>query len=148
MKRGKSLWFLLLSHHGPSRLHRTFHLRVVGKDVYLCARCTGIFLGFITAFFLFSALSSATAFVLMALFPLPTAADWVTQTLGLRESKNWIRVGTGYLLGVAWGFFLSFLIGGNLKIFLYGLMVLAVYYGAIYTIARKTGMLRNYFHGR
>ena len=146
-KKGKSLWFYLLSHHSSSKLHRTIHLRVIKKDIYLCARCTGIFLGFVTSFFLFGTISSLAAFVMMALFPLPAAADWITQTLGIRESKNWIRVGTGYLLGITWGFLFSFLLRGYLSMFLCALLVLAIYYGVVYVIARKTGMLRNYFHG-
>lgn len=146
MKKEKSFWFFLLSHHPPHRLHHTLHFRVGERDVYLCARCTGNLLGFIASFFMFSALPTSIAFVLMALFPLPTTIDWVTQALGIRESKNWIRVGTGSLLGIAWGFLFLFLMQGIPEMILYAILVLAFYCLAIYAIAQKTGMLRNYLH--
>jgi len=145
-KKKENFWFFLLSHHPAQMLNHTLHFRVGERDVYLCARCTGYFLGFIVSFFIFSTLPSSIAFVLMILFPFPATIDWATQTLGIRESKNWIRVGTGYLLGIAWGFLFLFMLHGILEMILYAILVLVFYCLAIYAIAWRTGMLRKYHH--
>lgn len=77
-------WFC---HRMPSR---SFFLK--GRQFHLCARCTGLIVGPIVA-------------PLVALIPLPPAAgavallvlalDGSTQFVGWRESKNWVRFGTG-----------------------------------------------------
>lgn len=82
-------------------------LKLHGIELRLCARCSGYLLGF-TAPLLFSGLVadlSGTLGVrvqLLACFllALPYAVDWVTQSWGMRESSNEIRLATGVLLGM------------------------------------------------
>jgi uncharacterized membrane protein len=83
--------------------------------------------------------------VLLAVFPAPAALDWITQSCGLRESRNAIRIGTGYLLGIAWGLFFSSLASGLLHFFLTALIVLSAYIISIYAIARRSNLLEEYF---
>lgn len=69
-----------------------------GKQFPVCARCTGIYLGYLS-FPVFNfeliSLSYLQAFLLMA----PTIADGLTQAFMHRESNNVIRVTTGFLAG-------------------------------------------------
>ena len=146
-KKERRLLFFLLSHHSPKKLHRTIAVAFGGKKMYLCARCTGAcsgilstivlrFLGFVVPYFLYVPLVSA--------LPAPATLDWMTQSCGLRESKNVIRVATGYLLGVAEGLILLSLASGMLQLSLMVLAVVGIYFLMIYAVALKTGCLDSY----
>jgi len=103
------LLFLLLSHHRPEQLHRTIHVNFRGRNVYLCARCTGEYSGILSLFiaWFFGFEFPAWLYLpLISTLPLPSAFDWVTQSCKLRESRNTIRISTGFLLGITKGLFL------------------------------------------
>jgi len=141
-----SLLFLLLAHHETKNLHRTIHIRFLEKDYYLCSRCTGKYVGMLAvcvSFLLGSHISVWLHLLIMAFFPLPSTIDWITQSVGMRESKNWIRVLTGYLLGIAWGLLFLSLIKGMLHLFLCGILILATYLASIFIFSWKTGILKN-----
>jgi len=144
-----SLLFLLLSHHRPQKLHRTIHIHIKGRDIHLCARCTGIWAGIITAFLAFFFRLDLPAWLyvfLLAILPAPAMLDWVTQTCKLRESRNAIRVLTGYFSGIGWGIFFILLAKGMFHSFLVALIILGMYIFTIYIIARKTNFLDDYFN--
>ncbi|RZJ72978.1 DUF2085 domain-containing protein [Flavobacterium sp.] len=70
-----------------------------GKQFPVCARCTGIHLGYLAMpLFLFKVVS--LSWPLTVLFILPTAIDGLTQAYFTRESTNFIRFTTGLLAGV------------------------------------------------
>lgn len=144
-----SLLFFLLSHHKPEKLHRTIHIRLRGRNVYLCARCTGIYTGILSvlvAWFLgFFNLSEWLYLPLFSILPAPSIVDWLTQSCKLRESRNPIRTSTGYLLGISGGLFLLMLIKSMLYLFLQALAVLGGYFFSIYIVAWKTKFLDSYF---
>ena len=89
---------LLIEHHPPWLRDRCLCLHLKGRSVYLCARCTGTFLGFVAGYLIRSA---STSPYLMSLLALPALIDWGTQKLCLRESTNIMRVLTGFSLGLA-----------------------------------------------
>lgn len=143
-----SLMFFLLSHHSPKKLNRTIHIRIQGKDLYLCARCTGVGSGIISillAFFLGLSFPPWLYLLLLMVLPAPAMFDWVTQSCKVRESRNAIRIGTGFLLGIGWGLFFLLLARGMLHLFLFALVILVGYIFSVYLIARKTHFLDDYF---
>ena len=87
------------------RPDRSFFFR--GRQFPLCARCTGTAVGF-ASLPLFALhivhLDLAWAFLLL----LPAWADGTTQFFGWRESRNWLRLATGFLLGVSQVGFVAF----------------------------------------
>lgn len=89
----KSLHFVLC-HQKPER---SFFWK--GKQFPVCARCTGIYLGYLS-FPLFNFeiihLSSWISILLSA----PTLIDGLTQAFCKRESNNVLRLLTGLLAGV------------------------------------------------
>jgi uncharacterized membrane protein len=146
-KKEHRLLFFLLSHHSPKKVHRTIPVAFRGKKRYVCARCTGTcsgilstialrFLGFAVPYFLYVPLISA--------LPVPATLDWLTQSCGLRESKNAIRIATGYLLGATEGLALLLLVSGMLQLFLMVVAVIGIYFLMIYVVARKTRCLDSY----
>ena len=142
------LLFLLLSHHKPDKLDRTIRIRLRGKNVYICARCTGICAGILTilaAWFFGFSLPVWLYLPLLCIFPAPCAVDWVTQSCKLRESRNTLRVCTGYLLGICWGLFFLLLFKGMFYLFLHAVAILGAYVFLICIIAWKTGFLDSYF---
>ena len=142
------LLFLLLSHHRPEKLHRTIHVSFRGTDLYLCARCTGIYSGILSLFVAWFLGFDFPAWLYLPLFsilPLPSTVDWLTQSCKLRESRNPIRVSTGYLLGISGGLFLLMLVKGMFYLFLQALAIFGAYIFSIYVIAWKTKFLDSYF---
>ena len=89
-------WRLLLSHS------HWVEVRLNGRSLRLCARCSGTVAGFLAVLAPLSlmglkipAAAAPFCFVLAA----PAAVDWVTQSWGLRESSNGLRLSTGFLEG-------------------------------------------------
>lgn len=71
---------------------RSFVFR--GRQVPLCSRCCGIFVGF--AFSLVLRVGLVACFVIM----LPLLLDGITQAVHMRQSRNWLRVCSGILFGI------------------------------------------------
>lgn len=70
-----------------------------GKQFPVCARCTGIHIGYIAfPFFLFQIFSLNIWWTLALI--LPTYIDGWTQAFFNRESNNFLRVTTGLMAGV------------------------------------------------
>jgi len=66
----------------------------------LCARCTGLWLGFAMGLLLrFAMLHAPLAFAVTLMLPL--IIDGLTQLVGYRESNNQLRLLTGVLFGIA-----------------------------------------------
>jgi uncharacterized membrane protein len=148
---GKRDWrylgFLLLAHHTPAKIHRTIHINFLGKNFYLCARCTGRYaalVGIFAAYLLGFTLGIWLYLPFIALLPLPGIADWLSQSCKLRESQNPVRLATGALLGVAEGLLLLLLLNGYFVSFLVGAGVIGGYAFGIYLLAAKTRYLKPY----
>lgn len=98
-----SYWKKLLAHR------HWITLRLFDKQLRLCARCTGIVLGFTslkTGSILYSSsiiFPSTIGFLLALFFTLPSIIDWMTHNLNLRQSNNSVRILTGFLEGLGIG---------------------------------------------
>ena len=140
----KSRLSLLLSHHSPDQLHRTIHISLCGRSVFLCARGVGRYSGLFSAVVASQFLTLPTqAYLLIFLFfPLPSTLDWATQKLGLRESRNTTRVFTGFLVGISQGFLLISLTRGLTLTSISGLVVLAIYFTA-FCLVKKAWKCRG-----
>jgi len=137
----------MLSHHPPERLHRTICLGVGGKNVYLCARCTGKYSSLIAVlivYFIGLRFPLWLYLPLISVLSIPAIVDWFTQSCKLRESRNLIRVGTGLLLGIAEAYFLLLVINGMVSLFLVALSIIGLYAISIYLVAWKTRCLDSY----
>jgi len=69
-----------------------------GKQFPVCARCTGIYLGYLS-FPVFNFELVTLSYLQGILLMLPTLIDGLTQAFMRRESNNFIRVTTGVLAG-------------------------------------------------
>jgi uncharacterized membrane protein len=70
------------------------------KQFPVCARCTGIILGYCTIpLFYFGIIKISILFII--LLNIPFLIDSVTQYMGYRESNNKLRLITGILTGFA-----------------------------------------------
>ena len=83
--------------------HRSLH--VWGFKLAVCARCSGVYLGFLAGALIypvFRPLESEKMVPLwfIALSFTPLVLDGFTQLLGFRESNNLLRLATGLLFGV------------------------------------------------
>ncbi len=80
-------------------------LQVSNKKLRLCARCTGIVLGFgllrlvIVLFASSFGLPAITGVILAFFFTLPSIIDWLTSKLQLRHTNNTVRMLTGLFEG-------------------------------------------------
>ncbi len=113
----KRILFFLLSHHTEEYAHRTLRIKFRDRELRLCARCSGLTMGFLLGvvvhFYFWNRLylTEPVAILLVVFSLMPALLDWGTQSLLERESKNWLRVMTGFLLGFGICFikFISFL---------------------------------------
>lgn len=70
-----------------------------GKQLPVCARCTGIYIGFFSApLFLFDVIRFNLLITILLIFP--AVIDGLTQAIFKRESNNILRVTTGFIYGV------------------------------------------------
>jgi len=77
---------------------RSFFFR--DKQFPLCARCTGLAVGYLFyPFFLFGLFNFSL--LPLILLQLPMVIDGVTQLIFTRESTNWLRFVTGLLAGAS-----------------------------------------------
>lgn len=91
-QRAKIEW--VMCHRKPER---SFFWR--GKQFPVCARCTGIYVGYLTCFlFLFNIISINIWWTLALI--LPTTVDGLTQAYCNRESNNILRFISGLTAGV------------------------------------------------
>lgn len=99
---------LVFCHRNPDRT-----LKVRNKYFPVCARCMGIYVGVVFAFLIqhIIKLDYNLNWLFISLFlMLPTAVDGITQSLKWRESRNSIRLTTGLIAGIGYGFLLMILI--------------------------------------
>lgn len=88
----------LLSHHEAKDYNRCHLIKIAGKQIHICARCLGIYLGLIISlFFNISSMPQAYILFYLAVAPISTLVD---QLVNLKI-KNIERTITGLLLGTA-----------------------------------------------
>lgn len=143
-------WEYLVSHHLPSRFNRTLRVRLGGRTVHLCARCSGQGLGVLAWLVVLLAclaghlpLFAVRVQCVVAFFPLLPAWDWVTQSAGRRESNNSLRLVSGTLLGFAFTDLVATLLLGRWTLFIGGVLILAAYLVALMAILRWSGAWRR-----
>ena len=90
----KFLKILFMCHSRPDR---SFYYK--GKQFPICARCTGVLLGWIAGI-IYCVLFEAPKGYFTILILIPLIIDGTTQFLGKRESNNIFRIITGILFGM------------------------------------------------
>jgi len=75
-------------------------LTISGYTFPLCARCTGLWLGFVMGL-LVRVAGLHMPFVFALVLMLPLTVDGLTQLAGYRESNNRLRLLSGVLFGIA-----------------------------------------------
>jgi uncharacterized membrane protein len=108
-------WRLLAHNHWIT-------INLFGFKIRLCSRCSGYAMGFASFTLLAKwfrikpdSLNILPALIVFILLVLPLIYDWITQSWGLRESNNAIRLLTGTLMGLGIGFFSELSIEIQLK---------------------------------
>lgn len=97
-----SYWERLLAHR------HWFTIHAFGREIHLCARCSGIVTGFMAFEVLITLLTGLTSFLvplyigfpIALLLALPSILDWTSQSLSFRQSNNRLRFFTGFFEGV------------------------------------------------
>jgi uncharacterized membrane protein len=127
-------WEILIAHHAPHRYGRTIAVRWGRRRYHFCARCSGEALGFlaliVAAALLLSfrdSLATPLVGIVLAIVPSVAWLDWISQTLGRRESTNPLRVVSGVLLGGSLGALIVYGATGRWLYFGAALAVLLAY---------------------
>lgn len=105
----------ILSFCEHKQIH-AFRIQINSRIYYVCARCSGLYLGIFLGFFfsfimllyipIFFSLGDLGTTLIAVLISLPAILDWTTQRLALRESRNGIRFGTALPTGFALSWYL------------------------------------------
>jgi uncharacterized membrane protein len=109
------LWKLLAHNHW-------YTLNFFGYELRLCSRCSGYVLGLSTIILSTRYLGLNTGYwsqsvilIIIATLSIPMILDWLSQSWGLRESTNHIRLVTGMLMGLSIGIFSQLNISVDIK---------------------------------
>lgn len=115
MSLGKRILGGILSFFYHKKIH-AFKVQLDDKTYYVCARCSGLYLGVFIGFpisfaMLFSghffySLGDFGTTLVAVLISLPAILDWTTQRLALRESRNGIRFWTALPAGFSLSWYL------------------------------------------
>jgi len=107
----RQIYTEFLTHHPltDEGVTHTFYLRGGQTKIYLCSRCSGLFLGFFVAFFFThlmeiiykSYFSPELAILLCIILPIPGLVDWSIQAVKIHSSNTERRLLTGFLIGFA-----------------------------------------------
>ncbi|MBD3406832.1 MAG: DUF2085 domain-containing protein [Candidatus Lokiarchaeota archaeon] len=124
---------MFISHHPPSLYSHCLRVQVLGRSIYFCGRCTGIYgglgLGILGLVMLNIQLTPDWLWFLVALvFGHATVVDWMSQRLTPRKTTNLIRASTGFLSGL--GLAIVFLLA-NLFFMLAALAVMSASIGIV-----------------
>jgi uncharacterized membrane protein len=97
---------MLLSHHPPSLYGHCLRVTILGRSLYFCGRCTGIYgglgLGLIVLFLFRIQLEPDWLwFFISVVLGFTTIVDWMSQRLTPRKTTNYIRASTGFMSGLA-----------------------------------------------
>jgi len=97
---------MLLSHHPPSMYGHCLRVTVLGRSLYFCGRCSGIYgglgLGLIFLFmFRIQLQPDWFWFFLSVAMGYTTIVDWMSQRLTPRKTTNFVRASTGFMSGLA-----------------------------------------------
>ncbi len=90
----------LLAHHLPNEYYRTVK---IGRNRF-CARCLGIYAGFLLAAFaiLLGLLPGQSIPIIVFLFPLIAVVDWSFYKLAGFRGTNAVRIISGFLMGFSY----------------------------------------------
>lgn len=107
-RRLPRLPYLVLAHHTDVQAGRTIGLRLLNWEQRFCTRCSGQWLGVLACVAAMVVYPVAIALPIwcgvLILSPAPALLDWITQTWKIRESRTWLRLLTGFILGTGVGF--------------------------------------------
>ena len=94
----------ILSHHLPKDYKRCINFKINNKIYFICSRCFGLYLGFLTFLILLSIFQNTLYNInfVLYLFPLPAVIDWSLHRFSVYQGTNSSRVATGFLLGIAY----------------------------------------------
>jgi uncharacterized membrane protein len=97
---------MLLSHHPPSMYGHCLRVTIMGRSLYLCGRCSGIYGGLgggLLFLFIFQIQLDPEWFWFFVSVALgyTTIIDWMSQRLTPRKTTNFTRASTGFMSGLA-----------------------------------------------
>ena len=124
---------MLLSHHPPSMYGHCLRVSIMGRSLYLCGRCSGIYGGLgLGLLFLFIFQVQLTPewlwFFISIALGFTTVIDWMSQRLTPRKTTNFVRASTGFLSGLALAIIFYL---GNLAYMLVALAVMSASIGIV-----------------
>ena len=134
----KAEYRFLLAHHGYYDYDRCVCLRGLKCEVFVCARCMGVYMGLFSAtMFAFVArvsLSDMNRLLLVMLLPAPAFLDWAFNIFRLSRGTNISRITSGFLLGIAYATLVTGLFKSISWAGLLPMIVVAVFWLGIYRL--------------
>jgi uncharacterized membrane protein len=132
----------LVLHFCEHKEIHAFKIRLNDRVYYVCARCSGLYLGMFSGFPITLLLIFFAPFVYQLgdigttsvafLFALPAMLDWTTQRLAWRESRNAIRFWTALPAGFSLSWYLLSPVSFLIKVpVLFGVLIFLVIFGFI-----------------
>lgn len=130
---------MLLSHHPPSMYGHCLRVSFMGRSLYLCGRCSGIYGGLgagllILLLFQIQLNPEWFWFFVAVALGFTTVIDWMSQRLTPRKTTNFVRASTGFMSGLALAIIFYL---GNLIYMLVALAVMSASIGIVGLIENR-----------
>lgn len=96
----------IFSHHLPNEYYKCYLVKIRNRNIYICSRCLGIYLGILCGIFIYflNIFNEFISYFIISIFPLFTLIDWIISTFNIHKSYNFFRTFFGILLGIAYSF--------------------------------------------
>jgi uncharacterized membrane protein len=140
---GEDRVLALIAHHEPEQFYKTIKFSLFNKNIRLCTRCTGIYLGIITTI-LYLLFSLSTPEILMPriiyTFPIPAMLDWGLEKYGIYKGNNATRFVSGFMLGICYVFLWTKFIQNpfDIEVWLIAIFYVIIAYFVLKYSSRKT----------
>ncbi len=141
----KEVLHTLVSHHPPSHYSHCLRVSILGRSIYFCSRCSGIYGGMGLGLLVITVLGINLQpkwlwFMLALILGFSTVTDWMTQRIAPRKTKNSIRFITGLMAG--FGLAIVFLLAD----LLYMLLTLGIMVASVGIVGIMENRLRQVSH--
>lgn len=94
----------LIAHHEPDQFYKTIKVSLFDKNIRLCTRCTGIYLGIITTILYLLTTPEILMSGIIYAFPIPAMLDWGLEKYCIYKGNNATRFVSGLMLGICYVF--------------------------------------------
>ncbi len=145
-ERDESLLFYIFSHHARNDVKKMIRLKIFGKEIFLCGRCTFRYVSVVFSLVVMFLTNYSPKilynfpfllFLMMFLFPILSCTAWVYQFLTKKDNSRILRYSTGIMIGLSESVAISCILWLDLFLLSMYVILFTLYVGIVFIIVKK-----------